>query len=75
LALAQEYEDVQDVLISSYFSFTGQFYEQTDNMAMCTPLSPVITSVFVVDFEEMVLGQATHELLCWFCYMDDTFVI
>jgi hypothetical protein len=27
------------------------------------------------DFEDMILSQATHKLRCWFCYMNDTFVI
>jgi hypothetical protein len=30
------------VLTSSFFSFNGQFYEQTDGVAMGSPLSPVI---------------------------------
>lgn len=42
---------------------------------MGSPLSPVITNFFMEDFEERALVQATHKLLCWFCYADDTFVI
>jgi hypothetical protein len=28
-----------------------------------------------MDFVEMALDRAAHELLCWFRYVDDTFVI
>jgi hypothetical protein len=44
-------------------------------MAMGSPLSLVITNFFIEDFEELELEQATHKPLCWFCYMDDTFII
>jgi len=39
------------------------------------PFYPVIPDVFMEDFEDMILSQATYKLLCWFCYMNDTFVI
>jgi hypothetical protein len=42
---------------------------------MVFPLCPVISNVFMDDFEDMILSQATHKLLCWLCYMNDTFVI
>jgi hypothetical protein len=63
------------VLTSTYFSFGGQFYEQTDGVVMGSPLSPVICNVFMDDFEERALEQAIHKPLCWFPYVDDTFVI
>jgi len=63
------------VLISTYFCFVGQFYEQTDVVTMGSPLSPVIANFFMEDFEKNVLEQATHKPVCWFRYVDDTFVI
>ena len=39
------------------------------------PLYPAILGVFMEAFEDMILSQATHKRLCWFCYMDDNFVI
>jgi hypothetical protein len=41
------------VLTFSFFSFNGQFYEQTDGVAMGSPLSPVIENYFMEYFEEM----------------------
>jgi hypothetical protein len=63
------------VLTSSFFSFNGQFYEQTDGVAMGSPLSHVIANYFMEYFEEMALESATYKPLCWFRYVDDTFVI
>jgi hypothetical protein len=41
----------QHVLTSRYFSFRGQFYEQTDGVAMGSPLSPVIMNFLTEDFQ------------------------
>ena len=42
---------------------------------MGSPLSLVIMNFSMEDLEERALAQATHKLLCWFCYVDDTFVV
>jgi hypothetical protein len=77
--LSRHFEDIltlfHHVLTSSYFRFAGQFYEQIDGVAMGSPLSPVIANFYMEDFEEMALDRAPHKPLCWFCYVDDTFVI
>jgi hypothetical protein len=63
------------VLISAFFRFNGQFYEQADGVAMGSPSSPVIADFFMEHFDETALEGATHKPLCWFRYVDDTFVI
>jgi hypothetical protein len=60
------------VLTSSFFRFNCQFYEQTDGVAMGSPLSPVIANYFMEYFEEISLQTATHKPLCWFRYVYDT---
>jgi hypothetical protein len=57
-------------VLTSYFSFSGQFYEQTDCAAVSLSMTAVITSFFMQDFEEVELDWAPHRLLCWFCYVD-----
>jgi hypothetical protein len=42
---------------------------------MGSPLSPVIANYFMEYFEEMALESTTYMPLCWFRYVDDTFVI
>jgi hypothetical protein len=39
------------VLMSSFFCFNGQFYEQTDGVAMGSPMSPVIFNLFMEVFD------------------------
>ena len=78
--LSQHFEDsilalFRHVLTSTYFCYDGQFYEQTDGVAMGSPLSPVIANFFMEDFENKALEQATHKLTCWYRYVDDTFAI
>jgi hypothetical protein len=44
-------------------------------MAMGSPLSPVIANFYMEDFKERPLDLAPHKPLCWFHYVDNTFVI
>lgn len=52
-------------MMSSYFSFASQIYEEIDGIAIRAP-SPVITNFFMEDFEEMALNRPAHKPLCWF---------
>jgi len=63
------------VLTSTYFCVDGQFYEQTDGIAMGSPLSPVIAKFYMEDFELKAIKQATNKPACWYRYVDYTFVI
>jgi len=60
------------VLTSTYFCVDGQFYEQTDGVAMG---SPVIANFYMEDFEMKAIKQSTHKPACWYRYVDDNFVI
>jgi retron-type reverse transcriptase len=62
-------------LTSTYFVFDGQYYEQTDGVAMGSPLSPVMANFYTEEFEKTALELAIHKLVCWYRYVDDTFVI
>jgi hypothetical protein len=55
----------QHTLTSMYFCFDGQYYEQTDGVAMGSPLSPVIANFFMEDFEKKAIELATHKPICW----------
>ena len=63
------------VLTSTYFCFDGKFYEQTYGVVMGSPLSPVIANFFMEDFEKRAKELVPHKPMCWFRYVDDTFVI
>jgi hypothetical protein len=67
--LSHHFEDdvlalFKHVLTSTHFCFDGQFYEQTDGVAMDSPLSPVIMNFFMEDFEKTALEQAAHKPIC-----------
>jgi hypothetical protein len=63
------------VLQSTYFTYGGHFYKQTNGVAMGSPLFPVIADFFMEDFEAKAIQLATNKPTCWFRYVDDTFVI
>jgi len=63
------------VLTFTYFCVDGQFYEQSDGLAMCSPLSPVIANFYMEDFLMKTIEKATHWPACWYRYVDDTFLI
>ena len=50
--------DFLDVLTSTYFCVDGQFFEQTDGVAMGSPLSPVIATFYMEEFEKNAIETA-----------------
>jgi len=51
------------------------YKKQTDGVAMGAPLSTVIVNFFMENFGKKAIEHATHERICWFRYVDNTFVI
>jgi hypothetical protein len=69
--LSQHFKDEvlalhKHVLTSTYFCVDAQFYEQTDGVAMGSPLSPVIANFYMEDFEMKDIETATHKPACWY---------
>ncbi|KAJ4427431.1 hypothetical protein ANN_25053 [Periplaneta americana] len=65
----------QLVLTTTYFQWNGDFYEQTDGVAMGSPLSPMVANFYMESFEDTTLKATTRRPECWFRYVDDTFVV
>ena len=62
-------------LTSTFFSFDGEFYEETCGVTMGSPLTPMVVNLFMDDFESKAL--ASSPILCkmWKRFLDDTCVI
>ena len=58
-------------LKNTYFSFQGQFYEQTEGAAMGSPVSPIVANLYMEYLEQ----KAPYHPKFWGRYVDDTFVI
>jgi hypothetical protein len=58
----------------SHFQFNGQFYEQTDGVAMGSPLGPLFANIFMQNFERQHNEHLkTLGLNKWSRYVDDVF--
>ena len=62
-------------LTSTFFSFDGEFYEQTCSVAMGSSLSPMVANLFMEDFESKALDSSRLLPKMWKRFVDDTCVI
>jgi hypothetical protein len=62
-------------LHSTFFSYQGEFYEQTSGVAMGSPLSPIVANIFMEHFEKKSLDTYPLKPLRWKRFVDDTNVL
>ncbi|GJQ78547.1 hypothetical protein Trydic_g11659 [Trypoxylus dichotomus] len=67
--------DQRHCLRTSYSVWDGSFYEQTDGVAMGSPLSPVVANLFMEQFESLAIETAVDKPTVWWRCVDDTLVI
>lgn len=66
---------VEHCLTSTFFNFQGEFYEKTCDVAMGSPLSPIVANLFMEYFETMSLVIAKFHLKKCKRFIDATCVI
>ena len=62
-------------LRSIYFNHRGKFYEQVEEAAMGSPISPIVANLHMENFEIRALQSSPTPPLFWKRFVDDTFVI
>ena len=62
-------------LTSTYFTYQGRFYEQTEGIAMGSPMSPIVANLFMEELEIKALTTSPHKPSLWKRFVDDTFII
>ena len=49
-------------LRSTYFTFQNQYYEQVEGAAMGSPISPIVTNLYMESFETRAISTSPHPL-------------
>ncbi|XP_067682687.1 uncharacterized protein [Haliotis asinina] len=60
---------------STYFTWGDAIYEQVHGLPMGSPLSPILTEIYMTDLEDKALETAPFKPSCWYRKVDDTFVV
>ena len=58
-----------------YFLFKGDYHLQIHGAAMCSPVSPIVCNIYMEDFEQRALAEATDPPRWWKRYIDDTYTV
>jgi len=74
--------ELQDVIMltelclqGNFFSFKGDIYEQMEEAAMSSPISPIFAEFFMQNLEVTIIPTSGHSLYSWWRYVDEVFSI
>lgn len=68
---------ISDILKQNYFTFNNKIYLQKDGLAMGSPLSAIMSEIFLQNIEKSNIPEilTKHNIKTYFRYVDDTFLI
>jgi hypothetical protein len=52
---------IMHVLTTTYFLFSGTFYEQIDDVAMGSPTVPVTANIYMENFKQEIVKEKTNK--------------
>ena len=61
-------------LRATYFQFQDSFFKQLQGAAMGSAISPIVTNLYMGDFEIKAINTAEHHSRTWKRYVNDNFV-
>ncbi len=69
------YYRATQAVFDQHISYEGQMFSQVEGAAMGSPVSPIVTNIFMHWFEETSLDTFPYEITLWKQYVDDTIVL
>ena len=60
---------------TTYFGMGSDIYWKKEGLAMGSPLSQVLTNIYLENFKKMALRSTSQKLLMWLWYIDDIFIL
>ncbi|XP_046560387.1 uncharacterized protein LOC124269426 [Haliotis rubra] len=66
---------INSCISSTYFTWSDKIYQQTNGLPMDSPLSPIITEIYMTELEDKALLTSIIAPICWYRKVDDTFVV
>ena len=67
--------ELLDLCVNSNFFVCKGTFCRTNSCPMGSPLSPVLVSIFMEEFEVYMLRRSPVEIHLWKRYVDDTLVV
>ena len=73
LGLEKTIKLIELCVTNNIFSFNNSFYKQKFGCSMGSPLSPVISNLYMEYFESVIINDIKPEGMIWLRYVDDIF--